>query len=60
MAELYDPNANTWTPTGKMNEPRNFATAHLLGSGKVLVVGGAMTGNFPGVAIVDASERYIP
>ena len=35
--DLYDPVANTWAATGRMNEPRNSPTAHLLASGKVLV-----------------------
>ncbi len=39
---LYDPVAQTWTPSGSLNEPReDFTfTATLLADGRVLVVGG--------------------
>lgn len=39
-AELYDPSAGTWAPTGALSQPRWFHEAHLLPSGKVLVLGG--------------------
>ena len=45
-AELYDPATNTWTVLPDMDAPHAFATATLLDTGKVLVVGGD-TGRFP-------------
>ena len=39
-AEVFDPSANTFTPTNDMNEPRNGHTATLLPNGKVLLAGG--------------------
>ncbi len=40
MAELYDPATRTWSTTGSMKLGRYRATATLLPSGKVLLVGG--------------------
>ena len=55
-AELYDPATGTWSATGSLTEFRGFSpTATLLGSGKVLVVGG-----FGGVAPLSSAEIYDP
>lgn len=40
-AELYDPAANQWSPTGSLGTPRTSATATVLADGRVLVVGGS-------------------
>ena len=39
-AEIYDPAAGTWTPTGSMTAPRAGHNAVLLPTGEVLVAGG--------------------
>jgi hypothetical protein len=42
-AELYDPAAGTWTPTGSMSHERRAFTLTLLPSGKVMAAGGSDT-----------------
>ncbi|MGO9784133.1 MAG: galactose oxidase-like domain-containing protein [Streptosporangiaceae bacterium] len=41
QATIYDPAANTWTPTAVMNEGRWYPTAIALPSGSVLVLSGS-------------------
>ncbi|MGH8121389.1 MAG: Kelch repeat-containing protein, partial [Rudaea sp.] len=42
-AELYDPVAQTWGATGRMNKARSNHTATLMFNGEVLVTGGVST-----------------
>ena len=55
-AEVYDPQAQTWTPTGPMTLNRSEASATLLANGQVLVAGGLNSGSY---AIADA-ELFNP
>jgi hypothetical protein len=55
-AEIYDPVAGTWTPTGSPATVRTSQTATLLQNGTVLVVGGA---DVQGVSLSSA-EIYDP
>jgi hypothetical protein len=58
-AELYDPDANAgagaFTATGTLATPRDWHTATLLPSGKVLVVGG-----WTGSSAIASAELYDP
>jgi Kelch motif len=45
-AEIYDPSARTFTPTGSMTVAREGATATLLNDGRVLIAGGAQNIGF--------------
>jgi galactose oxidase-like protein/Kelch motif protein len=54
-AEIYDPKAGTFTPTGSMTDGRIAQTATLLPDGHVLVAGG-----FDGKADVTTAELYDP
>lgn len=49
-AEVYDPAADTWTPTGSLHEARYGAGAVTLADGRVLVVGGWADVNGNGAA----------
>ena len=55
-AELYDPVATTWSPTGGMAAARYNHTATLLPNGKVLVVGGFNNSN----GYLASAELYDP
>jgi hypothetical protein len=60
-AELYDPIAEEWVPTGSLNDARFMHTATLLADGRVLVAGGF--GNpypNPNPAVLDTAEIYDP
>ncbi len=64
-AEIYNPNANTWTPTGSMNVRRALATATLLPNGQVLVAGGRWCPDAPPATCnftfrSDTAELYDP
>ena len=56
-AELYDPGTGSFTQTGSMAVGRYLHTATLLQSGKVLIVGGALTSTSDPVA---TAEVYDP
>lgn len=59
-AEIYDPETDTFTPTGSLNVDRYGHAAILLPNGQVLVVGGNRTTS-PGVSTSLASaELYDP
>ncbi len=55
-AELYDPKAGTFTPTGSMTTGRDYASATLLADGRVLIAGGGNEGS----AAVRSAELYDP
>ncbi|QBS44353.1 kelch repeat-containing protein [Nocardia sp. CS682] len=59
-AELYDPVADSWAPTGSMTDPRNAHRAVLLADGRVLVVGGAIRVDNYNVAPLAFCEVYDP
>lgn len=44
-AEVYDPVARTFSPTGSLGAARQSHTATILGNGTVIVVGGANSTN---------------
>jgi Kelch motif/Bacterial Ig-like domain (group 2)/Galactose oxidase, central domain len=43
FGKLYNPNTNTWSPTGQTPDSFHSVTATLLGDGRVLVAGGCAT-----------------
>ena len=59
LAEIYDPATDTWTSAGSMSTHRAHHTATLLGSGKVLVVGGLDQGGV-GYGYTISAETYDP
>jgi hypothetical protein len=54
-AELYDPKAGTFSPTGSMTTGRAGVTATLLSGGRVLIAGG-----YDGNGYVASAELYDP
>jgi hypothetical protein len=56
-AELYNPSAGTWTPTGNMPSGRFGHTATLLKNGEVLVTGGYSTNS---IRILKSALLYNP
>ena len=56
VAELYDPASGTWTETGSMTRWREHPLAVLLADGRVLVVGGLISGG----GITRGAEIYDP
>jgi probable HAF family extracellular repeat protein len=54
-AEVYDPESNTFTPTGDMVQPHAWHTATLLSDGTVLIAGGVQ-----GTITVNCAEIYHP
>jgi hypothetical protein len=59
FCELYDPDHDTWTPTGSLSHGRRHHRATLLSGGAVLVTGGTAPGS-PGAAPFDPfSQRTV-
>jgi uncharacterized protein (TIGR03437 family) len=58
-AEIYDPVAGTFAPTGSMTTPRDGHTATLLPNGKVLIAGGGPRISGSGYSLSSA-ELYDP
>jgi len=63
-ADLYDPSTDTYAPTGPMAQPRALHTATRLADGRVLIVGGGVTGSgssaTPSVETLPPPEIYDP
>ena len=57
--ELYDPNTNTWTPTGGLATRRYNHGATMLNDGRVLVAGGALGAAMPRAGL-SSCEVYDP
>ena len=58
VAEIYDPAAGKWTPTGSLTAPRYQQQATLLDDGRVLAVGGYRDQNAD--TLIAGSELYDP
>lgn len=59
-AEIYDPAAGTWTPTGSMAVVRNGHFAATLRDGRVLVAGGIGQRDAISASTLDSAEIYDP
>ncbi|HEX2273206.1 MAG TPA: kelch repeat-containing protein [Acidimicrobiales bacterium] len=60
-AEVYDPIAEEWNPTGSLNQARFMHTATLLPDGRVLVAGGfGEPYPNPNPSVLDTAEIYDP
>jgi N-acetylneuraminic acid mutarotase len=59
-AELYDPTTGTWSVTASMHDGRQFHTATLLATGKVLVAGGFNNCDDDFCSDVRSAELYDP
>jgi hypothetical protein len=55
-AEIYDPQAGSFSPTGSMSVPREGHTATLLNDGRVLIAGGSDNGQHT----ISTAEIYDP
>ena len=59
-SEIYNPQTNTWSPTGSLSLARNGHTATLLPDGRVLIVGGASLASSGTAAPTASVELYDP
>lgn len=59
-AEVYNPTSQLFSLTGNMTTPRMCATATLLPSGEVLIVGGSDGGGYDGAESLGTAELYDP
>ena len=59
-AELFDPDTDTFTPTGSMSSGRSMVTAHTLPDGRVMVVGGSSLSAGGINAPLDSIELFDP
>ena len=60
-AEIYNPAAGNWTPTGSLVSARGIHTANLLPDGKVLAAGGNYNSfSAPTIVASSSSELYDP
>lgn len=57
---LYTTSTNSWSVTGKLNQPRIDHTSTLLLNGKVLIAGGLDRGLGTGISILRSAELYTP
>lgn len=58
--EIYDPQSNAWTPGPSLPAPTTMVDAILLGSGKVLLIGGVVNVVGQGPAMTNACFLFDP